>query len=1080
MKLNKSTLVNNINRDLADNATQEITPADVRQNMLDIVDSVVNLLVTEEIVTANFSTPATRTVIAGEEALSKLGQESYVTSDSVAVGYAALKQNFQGDRNTAVGSHALSCNVFGTDNIGVGYAALAGNSNGVGNVGVGNYSLYYGKLGNFNVAIGHGAGYYGDREASYKLYIGAHPVTEQYVCDNTEGSGLTPLVHGDFQTAQFGVNVNSFHPYGTVQVSGAISPSQDTTFDLGNSNYQFLTTHTKNIEFAQNTITGYDDAALAVVHSGVHAHAGDVDPLSHRVYALGDHDKQWHTIHTYNLNVSGVAIINEYTTITECLYECKTLYLATSGVCEGETSPCGYLHENSLAGAGLIIPASGDIGGGVTPTLLRDYEWTLTPRPAGGTPDPFSTLPYAGKAKTYYDFAHWTSNINIELEGQSHISAMQHVGSGNSTLFGTYTDTTGYVKGMYAQSGLYESISFVDFATVDSNNLPNITFADAHKSRYMFFISDGDENTTDSAGVGIISKSVNRPTHLRFENGTTSANRQGAEIVCNSSGITPGLFINTYDGTSPNNSGTFNTIAIMQNDATGGVLGVHNFYGESELRYPETLVNARGNGDAIVRVTAENAGDVNAGVELCGEENCLANAAEFVYNKPSGVAVIGTYLDSGRIVHQTFDTASGNTIFNNGNVQLGEDADHGILSFRDHASGSSANTQTGFTRLFSRHVDGKLNQASELVYVDTSGNVFPLSLSTGDNGSVYVDGNFNTFAGSGTPSSLVAIGSASGNTGFGTSTLHDITKYAAPQGFGNTALGFKAGSGLYDGNNNVVIGVDSLSASTSGVDNNIVIGNSINTISTSNNIIIGHGIGGGVPENSFILGSTSRVLLSGVMSSSSLGMPYAGSFSLYDANNVESLKISDHNITVLGGGSRYGNNPLTIDFSAGLSNTILTLDHSSHYTMSNSENYETTNPRRPFMHLDGDFRVRGAVRFADGTSFETASGINDAITLYETLEARINSQTVEGVMSEGIDPASSNYSPNSGIMVTLAGNSVWVVNRDKHLTIEDGDYVVATRVLNISGNDEYRPVWVSNEYNTCGCARPSTLDGGTL
>ena len=128
MKQTKANLIANITQDISDNATQEITPKDVRQNLLDIVDSVGNLLFTEEIVSTNFSTPATRTTIAGEEVLSKLGQESYVSVDNSAFGYAALKQNFAGERNTALGAYALSCNVYGTDNVGVGYSSLAGNS----------------------------------------------------------------------------------------------------------------------------------------------------------------------------------------------------------------------------------------------------------------------------------------------------------------------------------------------------------------------------------------------------------------------------------------------------------------------------------------------------------------------------------------------------------------------------------------------------------------------------------------------------------------------------------------------------------------------------------------------------------------------------------------------------------------------------------------------------------------------------------------------------------------------------------------------------------------------------------------
>ena len=1079
MKLDKATLKANINNDLADNASQQISPRDVRQNMIDVVDSVSNLMINVELVGTNFSTPATRTTIAGEDALSKLGQESYVSVDNVAVGYAALKNNFQGERNTAIGSYALSCNIYGTDNVAIGYAALDGNSTGVGNVGVGEYTLYYNKTGSMNVAIGHGAGYYADQGVSNKLFIGVHPVSEQYVCDNPEGVGLTPLMYGDFNLAQIGVNVNSLHPYGSLQVSGAISPSEHNKFALGHSNYYYTNVYAKSVDFYDDRSIVFDGDLDAIVVSGVTAHAGDVDPHTSKVYALGSPEKQWHNVHTYNLNVTGTAQINELQTITSCLYECKTIYMATSGVCEGEETPCGYLPTQDLTGAGLVVPASG--GWDIPSNQLSRYKFILS-TPASGSVDPFSKLPYDGvPSKTSEEMASWVSNTNIEMSGDTRIISPQYLGSGH-TIFGSYDTSGNIVKGMMVGSGLDDAIVFSDFANIESNNTFDnyVTVDPTYRSKFRFV---NEFSTTQSSqydkvgGVELIAKDADVPVSLKFFNDDVG-NRQGADITSTSSGVVKGLFFDTYDGTSSITSATsVNTLALLQDDSTDGVFGVHNFAGESRQRYPETIINARSNSDAALRITAENAGDVTASLELCGEENCLSNAVDFVYNKTSGVAEISTYLDSGRVVHVQYDTDGGNTIFPHGNVDIGN-SNSGVLGLKTAAEGATPSGRENYTQLYSRYTDLP-NQSSELVYVDTSGNVFPVSTTAYEVGSVYLDSSGNLFVGSGTPSDRSALASASGNTAFGSYALHDLTISGAPQGVLNTAVGYSAGSGVYAGSGNVIIGSENVTTLTSGVANNIIIGNKINYVETNNSIILGNNIGSGIPANNFLLGNNDDILLSGVISNNELAMPTAGSLAFYDASGVESTKYSDHSVLVKGSGNRYGDNPFVISFSGTLGNDLLTLDHSSYYTMSNSENYESVNPRRPFMHLDGDMRLRGAVRFSDGTSLDTASGVLNLEAQFEAVNSRIDTATVEGTLSEDIPAASNIFSPVSGIMTDINGGSIWIVNRDRFLTLEKGDYVVASRITYLSG-DEYRPVWVSNEYNTCGCARPSTLDGGTI
>ena len=197
MILSRETLVNNITSELSDNSTGEISPADVRHNLLDLIDSVHILISGQSIHANNFATPELLSTKVGALALDKYNLNGYSTSGNTAVGYAALENNYTAGRNSAVGAFALNCNVHGSGNSALGYHSLAGNTTGFGNVGLGPYSLNYNKLGNFNIAIGHGAGYYADRTTSYKLFIAAHGVDDTYICDNRPGSGLVPLMYGD-------------------------------------------------------------------------------------------------------------------------------------------------------------------------------------------------------------------------------------------------------------------------------------------------------------------------------------------------------------------------------------------------------------------------------------------------------------------------------------------------------------------------------------------------------------------------------------------------------------------------------------------------------------------------------------------------------------------------------------------------------------------------------------------------------------------------------------------------------------------------------------------------------------------
>ena len=196
MKLSKEELISTIKVDIPDNTTGEISPLDIRRNLINIIDSVSRLTVVENLHANNLETLDVRSTRLGLETHSKKAISAFGTTDDVAVGFAASKSQIEAARNVAVGSFALTCNMYGEDNVAVGYHSIGNNIAGYANIGLGAFSLANNKDGNFNIAIGHGAGYYISENDTHRFYLGPHPVDSDYVCDNPTGSCLVPFLMG--------------------------------------------------------------------------------------------------------------------------------------------------------------------------------------------------------------------------------------------------------------------------------------------------------------------------------------------------------------------------------------------------------------------------------------------------------------------------------------------------------------------------------------------------------------------------------------------------------------------------------------------------------------------------------------------------------------------------------------------------------------------------------------------------------------------------------------------------------------------------------------------------------------------
>ncbi len=412
MILSKAEYISSINSLLPDNGTQEISPLDLRTSLINLIDSVPNFINGTRISTLNFNTPDTRTTLAGNEALSNMFLAGRTSVDNSAFGYASLRNNYTGSGNTAVGSYSLSCNFYGDSNTAIGLSSLAGNTNGSGNVGVGSYTLHNNKKGHFNVAIGHGAGWYLGQEVDYTFVVASTPISAEGTCDddgNPVYSGEAPLLYGNLDASnhQLAVGTNSIHNFGMLQVSGGIAPTIGSEFNLGFDSYRWSSVN-EEVFFSGGAVGvgGQPSGAAQGVTDGKMTVYGDLVPNINDRYALGHPQLRWDGYFN-DVVISGQAFINDatYNNISECLYECKTLHLATSGFCDPEddgfhnSAVCGFLDDLSLDGAGFEVHSSGS-------DYRRDYIFAYR--------QPDSTLKCL-PTDTPYSRSRFESNVSLEV-----------------------------------------------------------------------------------------------------------------------------------------------------------------------------------------------------------------------------------------------------------------------------------------------------------------------------------------------------------------------------------------------------------------------------------------------------------------------------------------------------------------------------------------------------------------------------------------------------------------------------------------------------------------------------------------
>lgn len=1026
----KSELVSDINSELADNAVGDISPADIRHNLIDIIDSVHNLITTEtEINTLHFGTPDTTSVRFGEQSLSKLDLSGYSTSGNTAIGYAALQNNYQAIRNTAIGSYALNCNVHGYDNVGAGYSSLAGNTTGFANIGVGAYTLNHQKTGDFNIAIGHGAGYYADKNTNNTLFIGSHNVDAAYICANPRGSGLTPLIYGDMSANILGVATRGLHPYGVLQTSGNITPSTNRAYTLGHSLYRWNLAHVhkvacSSIQFDNNTSSLYSESDGIIV-------SGNVLPFAHNNVDLGSNGRRFDNLYVRKITADS-GIISTTTNYID-----KTLFLASSG-----TGPfVGYLDESGVLGAGVEIRVSGIDD----PSFIYD-----------------STNNVCGST-----FRRWKSNIGIEIASGEFLRSTSFIAPSSC-------------MGLHYHSGqLFSSTRSV---------FDNDIFSIAGTGNINFVKDSGNSDTeyavsyiAQESGIDISQRFLYRAAGRNLEDGKDrlsgfvlkAIDEYGSDISSNTN--LDRFAISSFD----NSSNPTNSVIIMKNNENGAVLGVNNFSnGDGTLATPKTIFNVRSNTNATARITSETSGDTQTKLQLMGECNDESDGLEFKFSRANHLGDINIYQESGIINFVRLEpsgaynqnkhgvgilTDSGNV---NAMLTIGNSG-YSSAAISMYTNPSNAIATSGYGKLYvndkvKTSTQGVNTQSHTLEFIDGTGNIFDLIYNQCDHTSYstfYKYGNLSVG-----PDSIRLrcdlTGSTYGNVAFGPGALSGVNG-----GDYNTVLGFSSAKSITTGSKNVVVGFSNL-------------GNSSGYI--SNNIIVGNNLGGGLQSSNTLLIGNAVPTISGDLVTRNVSIPYgdliverSNKLILKASDRADELRVSTDAMTIYDSGVEFPNQSYTFEFigSGNTTHDLLILDHSVS-GMTNTTSYESPAESRPFAELKGDLKLQGAVRFSDGYSLSGA----DMRAIENNLEyvsgvslgnfATLSTIFVEGYALGDINVATSYNSPSSGSVINYndSNTNYTVVNRDKHTKIKKNDFVIAIKI-----NSEYRPIWVSNENSVCNC-----------
>jgi hypothetical protein len=279
-------------------------------------------------------------------------------TENVAVGFATLSKNVDGDGNVVVGAQALQLQSIGSNNVAIGALALNENSSGDGNVALGFGSFQSLGVGSNNVGIGFNAGKF--ETGSNKLYI-------QNTADNKDNA----LIYGDFAADSLLLNAKTINKFSlNVRGSNVLEMGYGTAgkqTDAGKISYGgFGDADFLGIVGAGKQINAGTDRVIKLWSEGGLRIRGNALPDVNNVYSLGTSGQRWREVWT-NAGAINSSDANLKTNITTSPYGLDEVMLMYPVQYNWKTNPnedlqIGFLAQDiqKIIPEAVVVPANGD------------------------------------------------------------------------------------------------------------------------------------------------------------------------------------------------------------------------------------------------------------------------------------------------------------------------------------------------------------------------------------------------------------------------------------------------------------------------------------------------------------------------------------------------------------------------------------------------------------------------------------------------------------------------------------------------------------------------------------------------
>ena len=830
-------------------------------------------------------------------------------------------------------------------------------------------------------------------------------------------------------------------------------------------------------------------SGLSTLNNGI-SFSGDIIPQTSLSSKLGDNEYPFLSANFHNLTVTGSSKFNKFEAIEQSHYLHKTIYLASKGYIDtldggGVRSlqenyhpedniepPVGYLNDEELVGAGLNIYSSDSAAG-----YSRDYYLQFRPQ------DHSIKHPAADNAFTR---SSWYSNISLTTANGCHVKTDRILSSDTVAMLNDRTGIGVFLRDRYFNSDAPAvGIGYANHAPTYS-----ICFGDEDSIKLLYeegdgvsilpavsgykdveFIAPYAPNNSDYDIRYLASKNTSKRINQHFDildTGKFTLSYWAVDSVDDNvlnpeAGQTYDRFI--IHGEKEGSNRTF----MIMNHGNDGTVGINDFTNGQYLT-PDTILNVRATGDAILRVTAENSASTKSSLQLLTQSNCLDYGIDMFYDNSTDEFSLDMYYngEASRTNVLKATTSSTNklgvyAVEPNAMFTLGSPSDtQAAISICENSALAGSNE--GYGKIFVRPVD-RDSQSNVINFVDSSGNYFelPMNAIVADGGAgtlvditAYADGNKNTLLGTESPAARSAISTANDNVTMGYRAFRNIST-----GDHNTFIGSQAGlfaNGSVE--SNICIGYKSGSAANLG-SNNIIIGNDITegdfSSSASSNILIDDVIEVN-KDMTTTYGTCNKVYLK----DSSLTLTDSTAF----LNSINKLELQPYfgSLDYI----PHSSNP-NVDFDIDVNgNTVATFKSGS----------------TPVLEAKGNVKVAGSIELGESTISESfwnavvsettentsrsqsnSNSIAAQRNELDALDTTLNNLYVEGFADGQINVATSPSNPSTGRITRKVKNangswadsdSVVITNRDPYLRIEKDDFVVA---INING--EYRPIFVS-------------------